>query len=466
MARSQRPTIVLVHCHDLGKFLGCYGAAVDTPRIDAFAADGVRFDRHFVTAPQCSPSRSSLQTGRYPHQNGMLGLAHGEWELDSAERLLPELLGEAGYETHLFGLQHVTEHLERLGYDRIHANRPLTPDTPPSTHESARARDVAAEFADFLEAGGYDAPFFASVGFFELHRVAGDGFGFESDRYGAPDPATVELPPFLPDRPGIRSDVAGMHGMLAAIDDGVGTVLDALEDAGLADETLVVFTTEHGLAMPRAKGSCFDRGIEAALLLRGPGVADDGLVVDDLVSNVDVFATLLEFADAPRPERTVAGRSVVPLLADGANEADEADAATDRGYEPRDHVFAEMTWHDRYNPIRAVRTDRWKYVRNVWRLPAVSLTRDVYCSDAGREVREECYGERRPYAQLYDLEVDPLEERNLLADGEPADADALAAHDRLRAILREWMERTDDPLLEGPVLPSDWEDVHPWTGDG
>lgn len=122
------PNIVLIHCHDLGKYVGCYGASVDTPRIDDLAADGVRFDRHFVTAPQCSPSRSSLMTGRHPHQNGMLGLAHGNWEIGPNEQFLPALLADAGYEANLFGLQHITQHLERLGYDRIHSDESLRPD--------------------------------------------------------------------------------------------------------------------------------------------------------------------------------------------------------------------------------------------------------------------------------------------------------------------------------------------------
>ena len=450
------PNIVLVHCHDLGKYVGCYGAAVDTPNIDAIADDGVRFDRHFVTAPQCSPSRSSLMTGRHPHQNGMLGLAHGNWELGSDERLLPELLAEAGYETHLFGLQHLTEYPDRLGYDRIHSDEPLTADAPPSVHETARARDVADDVAGLLEAGDHDDPFFASVGFFELHRVEENGgFGFEGDRYETPDPDDVEPLSFLPDQPGIRSDIAEMQGMLGAIDDGVGTILGSIDEAGLAEDTLVVFTTEHGLAMPRAKGTCFDAGIEGVLLMRQPGVLESGRVVDDLVSNVDVFATLLELADADGgvDADRLAGRSFVPLLRDGEN-----------GYEPRDRAFAGMTWHDRYNPIRAIRTERWKYIRNFWHLPAIYMTTDIYASEAGREVQEAYYGEQRAYEELYDLEADPLEKENLV-DDEPDDPAVKAVRDRLRGELLDWMDATVDPLLEGPVLPNDWETVHPRLDD-
>ncbi|SDR39127.1 sulfatase family protein [Natronobacterium texcoconense] len=452
------PHIVLVHCHDLGKYVGCYGAAVDTPRIDALADEGMRFDRHFVTAPQCSPSRASLMTGRHPHQNGMLGLAHGNWELGPDERVLPELLADAGYETHLFGLQHVTERPDRLGYDRIHSDESLTTDVPPAVHETARARDVADDFATMLEDGDHDSPFFASVGFFELHRVEEDDrFGFEADRYGAPDPDDVEPLEFLPDRPGIRSDIAEMHGMLDAIDDGVGTILDSIEEAGLTEETLVVFTTEHGLAMPRAKGTCFDPGIEATLLMRQPGTLEAGRVVDDLVSNVDVFATLLEIAGTSVSDvetDSIAGQSFAPLL----------DGDTD-SYDSRDRVFSGMTWHDRYNPIRAIRTERWKYIRNFWHLPAVYMTTDIYCTRAGREVSEEYYGEQRPYEELYDLEADPREQENLAASDQPDDPATVAVRDRLREELLEWMETTIDPLLEGPVLPNDWETVHPRLED-
>ncbi|ADD04933.2 sulfatase [Natrialba magadii ATCC 43099] len=558
---NDRPNIVLVHCHDLGTYLGCYGVDVETPHIDSLATDGIRFDRHFVTAPQCSPSRASLFTGRHPHQNGMLGLAHADWELGPDERVLPDLLCDAGYETHLFGLQHITEYPDQLGYDHIHTEQPLTVEASPAVHETARANAVADEFASVLESDGLGDPFFASVGFFELHRVEENGgFGFEGDRYDAPAPEDVAPLEFLPDRPGIRSDIAEINGMLNALDEATGTVLEALDEAGVADETLVVFTTEHGLAMPRAKGCCFDPGIEAALLMRYPSRIDGGQTVDDLISNVDVFATLIAVADAPVPETQLAGERFTPLLfGDAGDEGDEGNAGdagdagdegnagdtddagdegnagdtddagdegnagdtddagdegnagdtddagdegnagdaddtddagdegdkrekreensedSDRGdYEPRDRIFAGMTWHDRYNPMRAIRTERWKYVRNFWHLPHVYMTTDIYCSAAGREMREEFTGDQRAYEELYDLEADPLEQENLLLADTPDTVDTPDQHGsrdvddvrtRLRDDLVDWMTETDDPLLDGPVVPSDWERIHPEMGD-
>lgn len=124
-----------------------------------------------------------------------------------------------------------------------------------------------------------------------------------------------------------------------------------------------------------------------------------------------------------------------------------------------------MTWHDRYNPVRAVRTERWKYVRNFWHLPAVYMATDTYCTHAGREVSEEYYSEQRSYGKLYDLEADPLEQENLAAGEQLDDPATVAVRDRLGEELLEWMETTADPLLEGPVLPNDWETVHPRMSD-
>lgn len=436
------PNVVLIHAHDLGRYLGCYGTDIDTPAIDEFAETGALFENHLATAPQCSPSRGSLMTGRHPHVNGLMGLAHGDWELHDDERILPHYLSDAGYETHLFGLQHISQDTDRLRYDHIHSEGNLYPGVSPTVHQANRARNVASVVASFLERGGFDAPFFASVGFFECHRTEEETgrFGFHGAQYDFDDPDEIQPLPYLPDRRGLRHDLAEMRGMVYAIDDAVGTILDAIEEAELADETVVVFTTEHGIAFPRAKGSCYDAGLEAALVLRVPDVADDGRRYDELLSNVDVLPTLLELVGIDVPDE-IEGRSFLGLL-------------TDREYDPRERVFAEMSWHDLYNPVRAIRTERYKYIRSFWRLPKVYLPKDIFASESGREVRERYCIPTRPYEELYDLRDAPQEDDNVAFEPRYQDV-----RESLSRQLYEWMDETDDPLLDGPIVPGNYEQI-------
>lgn len=441
---DSRPNVILIHCHDLGRRIGCYGHDIDTPRLDALADDGAVFENHFVTAPQCSPSRSSIHTGEFPHVNGLMGLAHGQWQIDDRFETLPAALADRGYDTYLFGLQHAADDPETLGFEHVFPGGARTSPVSPTDHAVNRANDVARAFESFLDNDPPADPFFASIGFFEAHRVSlDDRYGFDDGQYGTTDPADVEALPYLPDREGIRRDLAEMEGMIEAIDDAVGTVLDALETAELAEDTLVTFTTEHGIAFPRAKGCCYDAGIEAALLMRYPGEIDGGERYDDLVSNVDLFPTILEMADGTVLE-DVSGQSFLPLF-------------TDQEHFPRELVFAEMTWHDRYNPMRAIRTDQYKYIHSFWHLPDVYMTDDIVVSNAGRAVREEFQTNPRPYAELYDLEADPYEQENLAGDDRYRHV-----QDELERRLVAWMRRTDDPLLDGPVPPADCDEIVPW----
>ncbi|MFC3957020.1 sulfatase family protein [Halovivax cerinus] len=445
---ASKPNVLLIHCHDLGRYLGCYGADVETPNIDALADDGICFERHFGTAPQCSPSRGSLMTGRYPHVNGLMGLAHGHWELHDDEQILPQYLAADGYETHLFGLQHITQDTDRLGYEYVHSEGNLYPGVSPSVHQVNRAKNVTDVVTTFLEKGAFDAPFFASVGFFEVHRVeeANGRYGFQHDLYEADEPDDVTPLPYLPDRRGIRQDLAEMHGMVYAIDDAIGRIRACLTETGLVDETLVVFTTEHGIAFPRAKGTCYNPGIEAALIVSHPDRASGGRRVEELVSNVDVLPTLLDVLDVPVPA-DLNGRSFAPLLAGDP-------------YEAREEIHAEMTWHDMYNPIRAIRTERFKYIRNFWYLHHVYLPRDVFASEAGREVREAEAVPLRPFEELYDLREGPTEMDNV--------ADEPRYDDRRRELaarLHDWMVETDDPLLDGPIPPGGFSSIMAWPDE-
>ncbi|NGM70594.1 sulfatase [Natronolimnobius sp. AArcel1] len=444
---SSQPNILLIHAHDLGRYLGCYGVDIETPNIDALAADGALFERHFATAPQCSPSRGSLMTGRVPHVNGLMGLAHGDWGLHDDERILPQHLGDAGYETHLFGLQHISQDTDRLEYDRVHSEGNLYPGVSPAVHQANRARNVASVVSSFLDASEYEEPFFASIGFFECHRVEEDDgrFGFDAEYYGADDPEAIRPLPYLPDRRGLRHDLGEMRGMVYALDEGVGTILEAVADNGLDEDTLVLVTTEHGIAFPRAKGTCYDAGIEAALVMRYPDVIDPGERYDELVSNVDVLPTILEFAGVEVPD-AVDGRSVAGLITDRTE-----------SYTKRDRIFAEMTWHDMYNPVRAIRTDRYKYIRSFWHLPTVYLPADVFASESGREVRETDGVPRRQYEELYDLRDAPQEDDNVVYEPRYQDV-----RRDLSRELYEWMDDTADPLLEGPVLPGDFDEIQSW----
>jgi len=230
----------------------------------------------------------------------------------------------------------------------------------------------------------------------------------------------------------------------------VGRITEALDEAGIAEETIVVFTADHGLAMPRAKGTCFDPGIEVPLIVRYPGEVPAGETYDDLLSNVDVLPTLCEFAGVEPPEK-LDGRTFAPLL------RGEADA-----YEPRDHVFAEMTWHGFYDPMRAIRTEEHKYIRSFWDVPMVQIPRGAFDSKAAREVRGELCSDSRPMELLYHLPSDPHEQESLASDrlvyepaeyGSEPDPEHAQALEELRGRVIKWMKGTEDPLLDGPVEP-------------
>jgi arylsulfatase A-like enzyme len=254
-------------------------------------------------------------------------------------------------------------------------------------------------------------PFFLSVGFFETHR---DYFEPTSVR-----DALYSLPPAnLPDTPETRRDMAAYKASARSLDQGVGTVLDAVPD-----NTLVILTTDHGLAFPGSKATLTDRGIGVMLILRGPGFRD-GKVSDELVSQIDLFPTICELAGIERPQ-WVRGRSLLDA-------------------ERNDAVFAEITFHAAYEPQRAVRTKRYKYIRRYER-PVLANIDDSPSKDYllahGLAERD------APTEQLYDLVFDPNEAHNIV-DSEPE----IAAE--LRERLLNWMRETGDPLLDGPVAPA------------
>ena len=336
-----RPNLLLIHSHDLGQHLSCYGATtVHTPHLDALAAGGALLENHFCTSPGCSPSRAALWTGRYPHRTGVHGLTHGNfmWDLNADERHLAAILADHGYETVLAGGYHEARRRpEELGYGRW-----LSDDGFLGFRPAREVADAAGGFLDGRGSAHGDTPFFLSVGLFEPHRV------FDFGGVGPDREKGVAIPGWIPTdteakHAAAEAEFAALQGAIREMDRQVGRILARLQANGLAQNTVVVFTSDHGLAMPRAKCSLYDPGIEVPLILRDPREpAWHGIRRSGLCENTDVAPTLLDLLGLPGEPRMTDGRSLRPLL--------DADGPF------REHIFAEKTYHRDYDPIRCVRT--------------------------------------------------------------------------------------------------------------
>ena len=410
--------ILYIHSHDTGRYVQPYGYPVPTPNIQLLADQGVLFRNAFCAAPTCSGSRASLLTGQYCHNNGLLGLAHRGWALEDYGRHLVHPLRTAGYKSVLIGEQHISEAPEVIGYDEV------------VEVDSHHAADIAPTAIELL--GNTEPPFFISVGFFETHRTFKAPTSVRDTLYSLP-------PPNLPDTPETRADMAAFKASARSLDQGVGAVLNGLHQHGLQDDTLIVCTTDHGLAFPNSKATLYDRGIGVMLIMRGPGGFSGGRVFDDLVSHLDIYPTLCELAGAEEPD-WLQGPSLLPLVQDGAGPVNE-------------EIFAELTYHAAYQPLRAIRTDRWKYIR---RFDGFDRPVLANCDDsASKELLAEAgWGDQHvAEEQLFDLLFDPNEARNLAAEPEHR-----SMMTELRERLRSWMEETEDPLLDGPVpeAPGAW----------
>ena len=397
--------------HDLGDFLSLYGQDyVENPALDTLAKQGVLFDNCFCTAPQCCPSRAALKTGRHPQSNGMLGLTHRGFSYNPGEMTTPEILGGLGYETYLFGFQHEHPHGQPLPYKHV--------------FEPSEDCDIVADAAiDFIKTGGGQSPFFASVGFEQVHRL----FGIEYD------PAKldkIKIPPYLPNTPEVLKDIATFLPHIKKADAAVGRIMQALADTGLEQNTLVYFTTDHGPEFPRAKMTLYDPGTKIAMIMRLPGVLPADTRTDLLVSNIDVLPTLLQIIGAPCPEY-IQGKAFYDALL---------------GLEPgQEQVYSQITWHGgEYFPQRAIRTKHYKYIMNF--NPGWPILMGEYVRRYTPEIIEQYYSSPCPAAELYDLKNDPSELENLAENPEYAQVRA-----GLEARLTAHLSAIDDPVLKGPV---------------
>jgi N-sulfoglucosamine sulfohydrolase len=417
----------------MGDFLGCYGRKVCTPNLDGLAAAGVRFTSHFCTSPFCSPARGSIITGKYPHTNGLMGLTNLGWDMPADTVTDAHRFGQAGYRTCLIGFQHEMRGPARLGFQQnIRVGYTLCEAVAESAGEFLRSVSQEAD----------PAPFYLRIGTREVHRLVDESqewpYGFHQYEAEGIPPADVEVLPQWRDTPGLRRDLSGVTGSIQRLDCAIGAVLDTLDQCGLAENTIVVFTSDHGIDLPRAKGTLYDLGIGTPLIMRHPRSFAGGRLCNDLTSHIDILPTLLDACGLPAAA-DAEGESLLPLL-------------HGTGSLERQYIFAEESTYPG-NLMRCVRSSQYKLIRNfcpgptssAWIMPGAPLL-----ADAG-----DAYAVTLPEYELYDVVADPSELHNL------ADSPGMRpVLDELAARLQHWMEDTGDPILTGALQrPADELDI-------
>jgi arylsulfatase A-like enzyme len=415
---------------------GPYGhPSIRTPNLDRLAREGMLFRNAFLTASSCSPSRSSVITGRYPHNTGAEQL---HWPLPADQVTFVEKLKEAGYWTAAAGKWH-------LG-DAVKDRFDLVVEADPSGFQLPAAKDGAAakpvmvandasgssDWIPVMRKRPDGKPFFLWLASLDPHRDYRHGIVNPPHQ-----PEDVRLPPHLPDTPEVREDLALYYDEIARFDDYVGRVLDELEKQGVADNTFVLVFSDNGRPFPRDKTTLYDGGIKTPWIIRWPEVVAPRSVSDSVVSSVDLAPTVLELAGLTAAP-TMEGRSFAPILRDAAQTI-------------REYAFAEKHWHDYEDHARAVRSKDFKYIRNDYpdlpNTPGADAVRSMTFRAMQRlqaageltAAQQAPFTTPRPNEELYDVRSDPFELHNLA--GDPAHEKTLQ---QFRQELAAWSKRTGD----------------------
>lgn len=395
-AGESRPNILWITCEDISAHIGCYGdAEATTPNIDALAAQGARFDNAYSICGVCAPSRSCLITGMYPPS---IGTHHMRCKNPPPPHVhcFPEYLQDAGY--------YCTNN------SKTDYNFP-----PPKNawNESSRT-------AHWRNRPDKDQPFFAVFNFTVTHEsrigTLPEGMS-KAEQKLLPeqrhDPAKANLPPYYPDTPVIRTHWAHYYDLITAMDAQTGEILRQLEEDGLADNTIVMWYSDHGVGLPRAKRWLYDSGLHVPMVVRWPGVIEPGSVRNELASFVDFAPTVLSLAGVTPPDH-MQGQI---LLGDHAAP-------------PREYIYGMRDRMDeRYDHIRAVRDKRYKYIRNYepYRAydqyltypesyPVMQDMRRVQAAGELNDVQRLYFRQSKPLEELYDTDADPHELHNLAED--------------------------------------------------
>lgn len=437
---ASQPNIVFIIADDLAwDDIGAYGHPhIRTPNLDRMAANGMRFNQAFLTTSSCSPSRSSIITGQYPHNTDAEQL---HWPLPAAQITFVEKLKAAGYWTAQAGKWHLGDAVKdrfdeirevgTIGFQLSADGKDLPPEGDGSGSEN---------WLSLLRDRPEDQPFFLWLAAVDPHRPYEPGI--------IDQPHTVDevvVPPYMPDVPEVREDLALYYDEISRLDSYVGRVLDELERQSVSENTLVLFISDNGRPFQRDKTTLLDGGIKTPWIVQWPAVVQPGSVSNSLVSSVDIAPTFLHLAGLEAPSG-FEGRGFEDMLRDPA-------------FEIREYIYAEDHWHDHDDFSRAVRTKQFKYIRNFFpelanTPPADALTGAAFKATLEVKARGELTADQmvifnapRPEEELYDVVNDPFELENLAAN--PAyQNDLNAMQERMRAV-REASGDTD-PAFRTP----------------
>lgn len=410
---------------------GCYGnAGVRTPHIDSLAENGIRFDQAYLTASSCSPSRASIITGRYPHNNGKAAELH----LPISDHLpwLPEVLRDQGYYTALSGKHHMkrVNPRETNPFDHVDNGR---------SSEKGASRGGEANWVSVTQNRPKDKPFFFWFASSDAHRAWDDqwkpGYGPRTKV------ADVTVPPFLVDTPETRQDLASYYDEITRFDYYIGQVVAQLEAQGVLDDTLIFVLADNGSPFPRSKTRLHDSGMKTALVAHWPnGISAQG-PSDSLVSVIDLAPTIIQAAGG-KAGPTFQGVSLSPIF-------------KDTGASVRRYAFSEHNWHDYEALARSIRADGFLYVENdrvdkAWQGPADSVRSPSHAdlvakrdANALTDAQKDVFLSPRPPVELYDVGKDPHQLNNLAGHPEHA-----RTQKRLAKLLAQWRKQTGDSVPE------------------
>ena len=431
---KSRPNIVWLSCEDISPHLGCYGDShAITPHLDQLASEGVRYANAFTTAGVCAPCRSGIITGMY---QSSLGTHHMRCNAKLPEhiRAFPTYLREAGY--------YCTNN-SKTDYQFKPGQNPW--DKNGKVDWSGR-EDGQPFFAVFNFTGCHES------GIANPSKYKSVTSKLTDDQRQAPD--ALELPPYYPDTPVTREDWKRNYELITAMDAWAGELIQKLKDEGLYENTIIVFWSDHGVGLPRAKRWLYDSGTHVPLIVRVPaqyrvdGQGRPGTVDDQLISSIDFGPTVLNLAGLTVPEH-MQGRAFL-----GSDLTDQ-----------RDHVYgARDRMDERYDIIRSVRDKRYRYIRNYepWKTyyqymntpeKGETMKEIRRVADEGKATPDVALFlvDEKPAEELYDLENDPHELRNLA--GDPKYGDRLQ---RMRQVHLEWVADSRDLGLIPESLLTKW----------